>query len=248
MSAVGHYLEQEGIATVQISLIREHTEALRAPRALWVPFMLGRPFGSPSDPEFQSRVLKSALRLIERTDGPILEDFPDDAPIENIGLHDESLACPVSFPSFDPKGSLDQRLLNEVSQLGAWHDLAITVRKRTTLGLTGASPAELATFIGSWLGDKPQETLKDPSMPASKSLKLATDELKSFYFEAKAMQPGHHTHQSIQNWFWFETSAGEAFMALRNRLEHIGDPSFNALATLVLVPREVQEKINKQLI
>ena len=65
-----------------------------------------------------------------------------------------------------------------MSQLGAKHDLAITIRKRTTIRLTGASPVE-----------------------------LATDALKSCYFEAKAMQSGHHTHQSIQNWFWFETFA-----------------------------------------
>ena len=72
MSAVGHYLEQAGIATVQISLVREHTAALNAPRALWVPFMLGRPFGAPGDSAFQRRVLVSALQLLTRSDGPVL--------------------------------------------------------------------------------------------------------------------------------------------------------------------------------
>ena len=62
MSALGHYLEEEGIATTQISLIREHTEAMKPPRALWVPFVLGRPFGVPNDAAFQRRVVLAALR------------------------------------------------------------------------------------------------------------------------------------------------------------------------------------------
>jgi hypothetical protein len=48
VSALGHYLEEEGIATVAISLIRPQTENTKPPRALWVPFELGRPFGPPT--------------------------------------------------------------------------------------------------------------------------------------------------------------------------------------------------------
>ena len=84
MGALGHYLEAEGIATTQISLVREHTEALAPPRALWVPFMLGRPFGAPGNPGFQRKVLLAALGLLERhsdSGGPVLEDFQEDAPV-----------------------------------------------------------------------------------------------------------------------------------------------------------------------
>jgi hypothetical protein len=81
VSALGHYLEEEGIATVAISLIRPQTENTKPPRALWVPFELGRPFGPPNDPAFQKRVILAALRLLERADGPvIIDDFPDDDP------------------------------------------------------------------------------------------------------------------------------------------------------------------------
>ena len=41
------------MATTSISLIREQSEAVRPPRALWVPFALGRPLGSAADPDFQ---------------------------------------------------------------------------------------------------------------------------------------------------------------------------------------------------
>ncbi len=114
MSALGHYLEQEGIQTVSISLIREHTVALAPPRALWVPFMLGRPLGVPGDPAFQRKVVLAALSLLERESGPVLEDFPEDAPYEDLGAEPEGLNCPVSFPRKSSDGSLGQRLADEV--------------------------------------------------------------------------------------------------------------------------------------
>ena len=81
MSALGHYLEEEGLATVAISLVRPQTENTRPPRALWVPFELGRPFGPPSDPAFQKRVVLGALRMLELGVGPVvIKDFPDDDP------------------------------------------------------------------------------------------------------------------------------------------------------------------------
>ena len=40
MGGLGHYFESEGIASTQISLVRVHTENIKPPRALWVPFEL----------------------------------------------------------------------------------------------------------------------------------------------------------------------------------------------------------------
>ena len=85
MGALAYYLELAGMPTTQISLIREHTEAIRPPRALWVPFMLGRPLGAPNDPEFQTRVLRAALKLLDAPSGPVLEDYPEDAPSDPLG-------------------------------------------------------------------------------------------------------------------------------------------------------------------
>ena len=65
MGALAHYLEAEGVPTTQVSLIREHTETINPPRALWVPFELGRPLGAPEDPGLQRRVLMAALNLLE---------------------------------------------------------------------------------------------------------------------------------------------------------------------------------------
>ena len=64
MSALGHYLEEEGVASVAIALIRKQAENTRPPRALWVPFELGRPIGPPSDAVFERRVILAALGML----------------------------------------------------------------------------------------------------------------------------------------------------------------------------------------
>src|ERR1700734_331720 len=74
-------LEERGLATTVRALVLPQVEKTRPPRAVMVPFMLGRPLGEPNDAPFQRRVLLQALRLLERTDGPVLlEHFPDDNP------------------------------------------------------------------------------------------------------------------------------------------------------------------------
>jgi hypothetical protein len=68
-------IERAGITTTSISLLREVTEVIRPPRALFVPFPLGYPLGAPNDAALQHRVIAAALRLLERTDVPVLDEF-----------------------------------------------------------------------------------------------------------------------------------------------------------------------------
>jgi hypothetical protein len=136
VGALGHFIEREGVPTAQISLIREQTAAIKPPRALWVPFMLGRPFGAPNAPDFQRNVLRALLGLLEHTSGPVLEDFPDDAPPDVTG--ETTFACPVSFAPAqtsvnDPVAAMRQ----EIAQLAPWYELALKRRGRTTVGVSG---------------------------------------------------------------------------------------------------------------
>lgn len=74
VSLIAAELERRGIATTSVSLLREITEKMRPPRALFVPFPLGYPLGAPHDAELQRRVIAQALSLLEREGpGPILE-------------------------------------------------------------------------------------------------------------------------------------------------------------------------------
>ena len=60
-----------------------------------MPFDLGRPLGVPNEADFQNRVLLSVLKLFEETSGPVLRDFPEEAP--DTRPQDVVWACPVNL-------------------------------------------------------------------------------------------------------------------------------------------------------
>jgi hypothetical protein len=68
-------IERNEIATVSISLLREVSEVLQPPRALFVPFRLGFPLGEPYNSSIQNRVISSALHLLSREDAPLIADL-----------------------------------------------------------------------------------------------------------------------------------------------------------------------------
>jgi hypothetical protein len=70
-------IEREGISTVSISLLREVTDVIRPPRALFVPYRLGYPLGAPHDPTLQHRIIARALSLLNRTDVSVIEEFKE---------------------------------------------------------------------------------------------------------------------------------------------------------------------------
>ena len=68
-------IEYAGMTTVSLSLLREITEKIRPPRALFVPYPLGYPLGEPNNAALQTRIMQSAFDLLPRTDAPVLESF-----------------------------------------------------------------------------------------------------------------------------------------------------------------------------
>jgi hypothetical protein len=243
VGALGHYFEEEGIATTQISLVREHTDIIQPPRALWVPFMLGRPFGAPNAPEFQRKVLIAALRLLEAEQGPVLEDYPEDAPL-SVGATDdgEGFACPVNLsrPRTDGEGQTDTAvaLLAEIEQLLPWHDLAIRRLGRSTMGISGLSIEEAARYVVAHLDEPPPPTY-DAELSAAEALKRACDDLKAFYLEAATAQPGNRAGDAIEKWFWEQATAGGVFLDLRDVCRKRADQGMQALGRSLLVPRGV---------
>jgi hypothetical protein len=239
VGGLAHYLESEGLATTQISLIREHTEIIKPPRALWVPFELGRPLGVPDDPAFQTRVLLSALRLLEATSGPVLRDFNEDAPSGDT--HAASLSCPIDFetPSDLDEGEiLLYAFEQEVLQLRNWYDTSVKTRGRTTTGTTGLEPEAVAEFISAFVrGESPDAPVKD--VPYGFALKMAADDLKAYYIESVISQPGQPTDSnSLADWFWNETRAAKVLHTVREICINSGDDELKRFGGSLLVPRE----------
>ncbi len=76
VSLVAAECERRGISTVALQLLRLVAEAVRPPRALFVPFPFGYPLGAPQDPELQRRVLRQALALLSSPGPPpVLRDY-----------------------------------------------------------------------------------------------------------------------------------------------------------------------------
>ena len=57
-------IEAAGIATVSLTMVPNVTYAVGVPRAVYVRFPYGNPFGEPNQPETQKTILREALRWL----------------------------------------------------------------------------------------------------------------------------------------------------------------------------------------
>lgn len=230
MSALAHLLESRGLPTTVLALVLPQVERTRPPRALMTPFMLGRPLGEPNDAPFQRRVLVQALRLLERTDGPvILEHFAQDNP---SWFDRPEWAPSVALPP--PESVLDAASPRTPAQwefalhaemvqvLPVWERFKARFG-RTTVGLSGQPPRDWPAFAAAFLGGAL------PTVPAHDSAALAlrflVDDLKALYGEAAQADGGAPSARQIDRWFWRQTVAGQMLIALRTHAqgsEHAG--------------------------
>jgi hypothetical protein len=226
VGALGHFLERQGIPTAGISLVREHSEIIRPPRALWVTFELGRPLGKPDDAAFQTRVLRAQLDLLNRTDGPLLADYPEhiEGEADLTGW-----ACPISLA---PRPA--DTLAAEIDRLATWYDRAVAARGRTTVGTSGLDMPAAGRLVTAAL---------DGALPPAQALKLAVDDLRAFYLEAASAFPDPGTTKTRTAWFWDETLLAKALLALQPRLAASGDPQHRVLGTLTLIPATERHRL-----
>lgn len=237
MGALGHFLEEEGIPTTQISLVREHTAAMNPPRALWVPFILGRPFGVPNDAAFQRRVLLAVLGLLEAKSGPVLEDYAEDAP-RPPDQEMEGFACPFTL-SRPPEGNdLAGALQREIAELVPWHELAQRVRGRTSAGLCGLVAESAARFVTDFIADPSVPAYREDLTPVA-ALRLVCHDLKAYYLEAAAVQPGARAAIEAERWFWNETVVGRVFFKLRKACLSCEDEALRRFGAKNVVPMAI---------
>ena len=208
MSALGHYLEEEGIASVAIALVRKQAENTRPPRALWVPFELGRPIGPPSDAAFQKRVILAALGLLEaKKQASLIVDFPDDDPREASDPGWRAPSPPAPVEAFEA----------EMQALAPLYAQSCTERARSTVGLSGLPPAEFGAYIAAWLrGESPASPVAD--MSPLLALRFAIDDLKAYALEAAIAGKTRPSSQQLGDWLWNQSACGAAICALRERL------------------------------
>jgi hypothetical protein len=233
VGALGHYLEEEGIATVGISLIGPQTENTKPPRALWVPFELGRPLGPPSEPAFQRRVILAALQLLGCTEGPVvIEDFQQDDP---RAWPDPTWRPPaVSASAIDSAKALADRLEKEIALLSDAHAGWVEQYRRTTVGLSGLSIAECARYVADWFRKPPASPREEFSAPLM--LRFAIDDLKAYCLEAAAAGTAKPSSRQLGDWFWNASAVGSAIHALRELCLGSEDERLKLIAGNFMVP------------
>lgn len=235
MSGLAHYLEDEGIPTVVVALVREHVEKVRPPRALWVPYSLGRPFGVPNDPTVQTRVLRQALELLEAPFGPVLVDAQD--PADQV-TEEMAWVCPVSFAASGGENEdLAARINKEMAELRPWYDLGLERRGRTTVGLAPVPVDESAGWLARYI-DHPENREIPTQWSEADSLRWSAGDLKSYYLEAATAQPGTDAAGQLESWFWQETAGGEMLKLLREICLTHDDPGVRDVGEFMLVTDE----------
>ena len=210
--------------TTGISLVRENAESMRPPRSLWVSFSLGRPLGVPNDAQFQHRVIAAALNLLERGRGPILEDYPVNAPEVS---RETVPACPVSFPKTDNNSNWQSRLSRELSSLKPWYKLGRRRRGGRTLAcVSNLSIEENLRKLGEYLD------LNRLPIDELHWFKQAIEDAKVFYLEAMTAQPGNHDQMQVNETLWRETQLGAGLFLFYERFR--AHPTLHPFARLIL--------------
>ncbi|MFQ6029060.1 MAG: hypothetical protein ACE5Q6_16395 [Dehalococcoidia bacterium] len=219
-------LEEHGLATVSIALVREHAEKVKPPRALFVPFYFGFALGKPDDPQFQHRVIADALELLQAPSGPALADFPDEE-----GPQVLPQASQVQETATPPQ----RNPADEATALRVFYERWVEQHQgRTAVGVSGIPQRRfrgMIRFLESFargeeadLKERPAET----SLP--QFIRYCVDDLKAFYYEARMAQYAEATEPDLHQWFWGQTAMGKLVADIAAHLNATEDPGLRAIA------------------
>lgn len=227
---LSHFIQRHGIATTSISLIREQSEAVHPPRALWVPFPLGRPLGVADNREFQTDVLRSALGLLETATEPTIVDYPHEAPDGGDGVW----ACAIELPTPE-LSELESSLRAEIDLLMPRYLEARRRRGRSTFGISGATLEqmdELVSYVvavaeGSGFDEVPASAAgPDWIHPTPMLVRFVVEDLRAFYQEAVTSEAdaGPPSQHDMHTWIFEETALGRVIKQIAQLITDNEDP------------------------
>jgi hypothetical protein len=217
------------VATTSISMVREHTDKVKPPRALFVPFPYGHALGRPNDPELQHRVLKAALDLLGASAGPVLVDFPDEA---ESGVEPpaptQASAIPAATSTPDDPAMETTQMLEYRAQWLARNG------GRTAFGLSGIPATRfrgVIRFLESFAAGEDADMPERPAdCPLPNFIRYCADDLKSLYYEGRLAMKPTSGGDEIARWFWGETASGQLLRRVKGRLDASDDPRWKAAA------------------
>ncbi len=173
--------------------------------------------------------------MLYTAEEPTIEDYTIEAP-EDAGPGQWS--CPLSLPSPDGDETLVGRLLAEVTRMRPWSAETRRKRGRSLFGASGATVEQvdevaraLAAIAetGPVVGDEVDGTSSDVEWAFDQPLltRHLADDLRTFYHEAIAAQPGPAApnHDALNEWIFGGTVLGETLQRVADRLTEDGSPA-----------------------
>jgi hypothetical protein len=218
--------EEAGITTLTIAMVREHAEKVKAPRVLFVPFPFGYALGKPNDPQLQHRVIGTAIDLLQREQGPVLEDFPEEEAPE--ALIQASGVQPLAVKAeHDPA--------DEVTMLRAFYERWLEDHNGSTaVGLCGIPQRRwrgVVRFLESYSrGEDADMNERPANVPVPQFIRYCVHDLKAYYYEARMPQRPNVSEAELHRWFWGETAMAQLIRAVAQRMTSDDDASLKYFA------------------
>jgi hypothetical protein len=227
VGVLARVFEEHDLVTTSISLVREHTEKVKPPRALFVPFPFGHPLGEANQPDLQRRVLRAAFALLDEPHVPVLVDYPEDSYSgQDINL---AQASGVSRPDV----SVDVAF--ELTTLRPYYEQWLAAHAgRSAVGVTHVDQRRfrgLVRVLEAYAEDRDiQAPELNKDVPVPQFVRWAADDLKAFYLEARMQQKPEASSQELNEWLWGQTALSNLLRAVRDRMRAEGDPKLDAIA------------------
>ena len=136
---------------------------------------------------------------------PVLEEFPANSNLPPQVLQSSMVTKSNNGP---------QNAADEVTALRGYYERWVEENNgRTMVGLSGVPQRQfrgLIHFMQSYVEDPGTTYSRIPlDMDVGRFLRLASDDLKAFYLEARFCQRPEQTDNELHNWFWGQPSMGE---------------------------------------
>jgi hypothetical protein len=210
-------------------LVREHTEKVKPPRAVYVPFPFGFPLGPPGNSTTQQAILDLAFSSLDAPSGPVLLDYRDDAAAVEAG-------APLQASDVDPDDrAREADFATEVTLMRRYWEQRLAATGRTGVGLSKVPPQRfrgVVRFLEAFVADVHADSDdRAVDVPPALFIRNCVEDLRVMYVEARLQTHPHESSPDRQRWLLGSTALGLMLRNIRDAMESSDDPQLKAAAS-----------------